>query len=208
MMLTSAGHAGDAARCRELGISAYLAKPIPQGELLSAICALLEKAPGKKSEQLITKHSLRESRKRLRILLTEDNLVNQKLAQRLLEKRGYDVIIAGDGQAALNELAKSSFDVVLMDVQMPNMDGFEATAAIREREKSTGGHVPIIAMTAHALKGDQERCIAAGMDAYVSKPIRTTELYTVIENCTSTLDRGPNGAVELPAEALSVLPID
>jgi two-component system sensor histidine kinase/response regulator len=134
--------------------------------------------------------------------------VNQKLALRLLEKRGYDVIIAGDGQAALNELAKSSFDVVLMDVQMPNMDGFEATAAIREREKSTGGHVPIVAMTAHALKGDQERCIAAGMDAYVSKPIRTTELYAAIENCTNTLDRGPVGAVEVPAEALSVLPID
>jgi CheY-like chemotaxis protein len=124
---------------------------------------------------------LRENRSRCRVLLAEDNLVNQKVASRLLEKRGFEVTVAGDGQVALNELEKESFDVVLMDVEMPNMDGFEATATIREREKSTGGHILIIAMTAHALKGDQERCIVAGMDAYVSKPIRTNELFATIE---------------------------
>jgi two-component system sensor histidine kinase/response regulator len=106
-------------------------------------------------------------------LLAEDNAVNQTLAVRLLEKRGYTVIVAGDGKAAVEEFEKGEFDVVLMDIQMPGMDGFEATGAIREKERLTGAHVPIIAMTAHALKGDQERCLAAGMDAFVAKPIRT-----------------------------------
>ena len=182
MMLTSAGHVGDAARCRELGISAYLVKPIRQRELLHAICTVLQKTPRKVPERLVTQHTLREERHRHRILLAEDNLVNQELAVRLLEKRGFDVTVAGDGRAALEALEKSAFDAILMDVQMPEMDGFVATAMIREKEKATGGHVPIIAMTAHALKGDQERCLAAGMDAYVSKPIRTAELFRTIEN--------------------------
>jgi CheY-like chemotaxis protein len=114
--------------------------------------------------------------------LAEDNLVNQKLALRLLEKRGFEVTVVGDGRAALDALEKGTFDAILMDVQMPDMDGFEATAAIREKEKSTGAHIPIIAMTAHALKGDEQRCLAAGMDAYVSKPIRTAELFKIIED--------------------------
>lgn len=185
MMLTSAGHVGDAARCRELGISAYLVKPIRQGELLEGICSVLrESATGQKTQPLVTQHSLREIRNRCRVLLAEDNPVNQMLATRLLEKRGFDVTVAEDGKVALGALSKSSFDVVLMDIQMPNMGGFEATAAIRSREKSTGAHIPIIAMTAHALKGDEERCIAAGMDAYVSKPIRTSELFATIERFT------------------------
>jgi len=184
MMLTSAGHVGDAARCRELGISAYLVKPIRQGELLEGICSVLQESAGKKAAPLVTQHSLRENRNRFRVLLAEDNPVNQMLATRLLEKRGFDVTVAEDGKAALRELNKSSFDVVLMDIQMPNMGGFEATAAIRSREKSTGAHIPVIAMTAHALKGDEERCIAAGMDAYVSKPIRTSELFATIEKFT------------------------
>jgi two-component system sensor histidine kinase/response regulator len=188
MMLTSAGSAGDGARCRELGISAYLAKPIRQGELLEGICALLERSPAKKTDTLVTKHTLREVRNRRRVLLAEDNMVNQKLALRLLEKRGYEVIVAGDGQAALGELQKGSFDVILMDVQMPKMDGLEATAAIREKEKSSGGHIPIIAMTAHSLKGDEERCVAGGMDAYVSKPIRTHELFATIERVLGKSD--------------------
>ena len=184
MMLTSAGHVGDAARCRELGISAYLVKPVRQGELLDSIRHVLQKTPEKRPAPLVTRHTLRETQNRVKILLAEDNAVNQTLALRLLEKRGYAVSIAGDGQAALSALEKEPFDVVLMDIQMPNMDGFQATAAIREAEKSTGGHIPIIAMTAHALKGDEERCIAAGMDAYISKPIRTTELYAAIEKFT------------------------
>ena len=182
MMLTSAGHLGDAARCRELGISAYLVKPIRQGELLDSICQVLEKSTQKKPDPLVTRHTLREAKSRSRILLAEDNAVNQMLAVRILEKRGFVVSVAGDGRAALAALEKETFDLILMDVQMPDMDGFEATAAIRTKEKSSGGHVPIIAMTAHALKGDQERCLAAGMDAYVSKPIRRTALLATIES--------------------------
>ena len=180
MMLTSAGHLGDAARCRELGISAYLVKPIRQGELLQAISNILNLLTEKRTP-LVTRHTLREARNRSRVLLAEDNAVNRTLAVRLLEKRGYIVSLAGDGREALAALEKENFDIVLMDVQMPEMDGFEATAAIREKEQSTGRHLPIIAMTAHALKGDEERCLSAGMDAYISKPIRTNELFATIE---------------------------
>jgi CheY-like chemotaxis protein len=180
MLLTSAGHLGDAARCRELGISAYLVKPIRQGELLEGICIVLNLS-AQKETPLVTRHTLREARHRSRILLVEDNAVNQTLAVRLLEKRGYTVTVAGDGRQALTAMDKEHFDLVLMDVQMPEMDGFEATAAIREKERSGGKHIPIIAMTAHALKGDEERCLSAGMDAYISKPIRTNELFATIE---------------------------
>jgi signal transduction histidine kinase/CheY-like chemotaxis protein/ligand-binding sensor domain-containing protein len=180
MMLTSAGHLGDAARCRELGISAYLVKPIRQHELMEGICQVLGKAEPA-SEPLVTRHSLRETRHRIKVLLAEDNQVNRVLAVRLLEKRAYEVVTATNGLEAVTLFEKQDFDVVLMDVQMPEMDGFEATAAIRARETASGKHLPIIAMTAHALKGDQERCLAAGMDAYVSKPIRTAELFAAIE---------------------------
>lgn len=193
MMLTSAGHLGDAARCRELGISAYLVKPIRQGELLQAICNVLNLATQQKAE-LVTRHTLREERNRSRVLLAEDNAVNQTLARRLLEKRGYIVSVACDGREALAALDNEHFDVVLMDVQMPEMDGFEATAAIRDRERSTGRHTPIIAMTAHALKGDEERCLAAGMDAYISKPIRSHELFATIEKMID--ETGPSAPVE------------
>jgi CheY-like chemotaxis protein len=191
MMLTSAGHLGDAARCRDLGISAYLVKPIRQTELLSAICQILHRASRTKAMPLVTRHTLRENELRSRVLLAEDNALNQTLAVRLLEKRGYSVTVAGDGRAAVEAFEKGQFDVVLMDIQMPGMDGFEATAAIRAKEKLTGGHVPIIAMTAHALKGDQERCLSAGMDGYVSKPIRTSELFSTIENLLANKDATP-----------------
>jgi PAS domain S-box-containing protein len=180
MMLTSAGHLGDAARCRELGISAYLVKPVRQGEMLQGICNVLNLS-SQKQVPLVTRHTLREARNRSRVLLAEDNKVNQTLAVRLLEKRGYVVSIAGNGREALAALEKEAFDIVLMDVQMPEMDGFEATSAIREKERFAGRHIPIVAMTAHALKGDEERCLAAGMDAYISKPIRTNELFSTIE---------------------------
>jgi two-component system, sensor histidine kinase and response regulator len=180
MMLTSAGHLGDAARCRELGISAYLVKPVRHGELLDAICTTLGHEQRIKHD-LVTRHSLRETSKRLKVLLAEDNHVNQMLALRLLEKRGFHVVAVANGREAVAKSEASEFDLVLMDVQMPDLDGFEATMAIRQREDVTGKHVPIIAMTAHALKGDEERCLAAGMDAYVSKPIRTAELFSTIE---------------------------
>jgi two-component system, sensor histidine kinase and response regulator len=113
--------------------------------------------------------------------LAEDNAVNQVLAVRLLEKRGYSVVVAANGQAAVEAFEKEPFHLVLMDIQMPGMDGFEATRTIREKEKSTGKHIPIVAMTAHALKGDQDRCMAAEMDGYVSKPIRSMDLFAVME---------------------------
>ncbi|MBI3670698.1 MAG: PAS domain S-box protein [Acidobacteria bacterium] len=182
MMLTSAGQRGDAARCRELGIAAYLTKPIQQSELLEAIRIAL----GAHSRQeprpvLITRHTLRESRQRLQILLAEDNAVNQVLAVRLLEKRGHSVTVVENGKKVLATLEQQPFDLLLMDVQMPEMDGFETTAVIRERERATGAHVPIIAMTAYAMEGDQQRCLAAGMDAYVSKPIQAKELLETVE---------------------------
>src|SRR5262249_5025267 len=152
-----------------------------QNELLAAICQLLHKTAHEQPVLLVTRHTLREDKARVRILLAEDNAVNQTLALRLLEKRGFAVTVAADGRAALDAFQAGTVELILMDIQMPGMDGFEATAAIRRLEKQTGTHIPIVAMTAHALVGDQERCLAAGMDGYVSKPIRTSELFAVIE---------------------------
>jgi PAS domain S-box-containing protein len=181
MMLTSIGHLGDAARCRDMKVSAYLAKPVRQAELLETVCRVLRMSPQKEPQEVITRHTLREEKKRLRVLLAEDNAVNQTLAVRLLEKRGFKVTTAANGREAVAEFEKQSYDLVLMDVQMPEMDGFGATAAIRAKEMLSGKHIPIVAMTAHALKGDEERCIAAGMDGYISKPLRTNEMFTAIE---------------------------
>jgi PAS domain S-box-containing protein len=181
MMLSSAGQRGDGKRCREIGVAAYLTKPVRQAELLDAILAALGTSPTKEaSRALITRHSLRENSHPLRVLLAEDNAVNQVLAARLLEKRGHRVTVAGNGKEALAALEKDSFDVVLMDVQMPEMDGFEATAAIREIEKTSGNHLPVIAMTAHAMAGDRERCLQAGMDDYIAKPIRLEALEELL----------------------------
>src|SRR6202453_4689550 len=186
MMLSSAGQRGDAIRCREMGVAAYLTKPVRQGELLDGILIALGTRPENKvSPALVTRHTLRESRNRLRILLVEDNAVNQLVALRLLEKYGHTVGVAVNGRKALEELEKESYDLILMDVQMPEMNGWEATQAIREKEMSTGRHIPIVAMTAHAMKGDEERCLAAGMDAYLTKPIHTKELLTILDEIGS-----------------------
>ena len=144
MMLTSAGHLGDAERCRSLGITGYLVKPVRQSELLDAVCQMLGRKTSKQAE-LVTRHSLREAKHRARILLVEDNAVNRTLAVRLLEKRGYVVSVAANGREAVDAVQRDEFAVILMDIQMPEMDRFEATAA----------------MTAHALKGDQGRCLEA-----------------------------------------------
>jgi CheY-like chemotaxis protein/HPt (histidine-containing phosphotransfer) domain-containing protein len=193
LMLSSAGLRGDAARCRELGVAAYLTKPIKQSDLWDAIVtALGTPSPDQARPPLITRHSLRASRRHFRILLAEDNAVNQKLAVHLLEKWGHTVVVANDGREALEHVGAGlwaspfasgvpPFDLVLMDVQMPEMDGFEATAVIREREQETGGRLPIIAMTAHAMQGDRERCLEAGMDGYISKPIQAEELFAALE---------------------------
>jgi two-component system sensor histidine kinase/response regulator len=180
IMLTSAGFRGDGARCRELGIKGYLTKPVKRSDLLDAINVVLG-SPSRGESSLVTLHSLRENRGRLRILLVEDNRTNQLLAMGLLEKRGHEVAVAENGADALETLDKQTFDLVLMDVQMPGMDGLQATQAIRKNESKSGKHIPIIAMTAHAMVGDQERCLEAGMDDYISKPIRPQQLVEVLE---------------------------
>jgi CheY-like chemotaxis protein len=195
MMLTSAGQRGDAARCRALGVAAYLTKPVGQAELLDAIRETLgtKADEGARTATLITRYSLNERKRDLRILLAEDNLVNRTVAVRLLEKHGYHVEIAMDGREALEKVETGHFDLVLMDVQMPEVDGFQAAATIREMEKANRKHLPIIAVTAHALKGDHERCLAAGMDGYVSKPFRVPELLREIERvlAPSKMDAEP-----------------
>jgi len=208
MMLSSAGQRGDAMRCRELGVAAYLTKPVRQGELLDGILIALGTRPENKvSPDLVTRHTLRESRNRLRILLVEDNAVNQLVALRLLEKYGHTVGVAANGRKALEQLEKESYDLILMDVQMPEMNGWEATQVIREKELSTGGHIPIVAMTAHAMKGDEERCLAAGMDAYLTKPIHTQELLAVLDGIGSR-KAGPPVPLDMPSTKSTTDAID
>jgi PAS domain S-box-containing protein len=179
MMLTSEGQRGDAARCRELGVASYLMKPISQSELLDAIMTAL----GEPTENatLVTRHSLRETKRVLNILLVEDNVVNQTLAIRLLEKMGHKVTLANNGQEAVTHWQAAKFDAILMDVDMPVMNGYVATEKIRENERTGGGHIPIVAMTAHAMKGDREECLSHGMDGYISKPIDTEALWRELD---------------------------
>ncbi len=201
IMLTSGGQRGDADRCREVGISAYLTKPVRQQELRDAIVRVLGlRQEPDENRTLVTRHSLEAAHKHLRILLAEDNLINRELAVRTLSKRGHTVTVAANGKLAVEAFEKHAFDIVLMDVQMPEMDGFEATAAIRQKELLTGHHIPIIAMTAHAMKGDRERCLAAGMDAYISKPVHVEELLQVTEGLTrhsGPIDRSAEPKPEL-----------
>jgi hypothetical protein len=184
IMLTSAAQRGDAARCLELGISAYLLKPINQKQLFETICGSLQKNTISKTKPtLLTRHSIRESKRSLNILLAEDNLINQKLAVSLIQKMGHKVSIAENGKQAIEAIETEKFDIILMDIQMPEMDGLQATKAIRTRESLTGRpRIPIIAMTAYAMAGDRDRCLEVGMDGYVSKPINAQELFEAIEN--------------------------
>jgi CheY-like chemotaxis protein len=185
VVITAAGRPGDGARCQELGIASYLLKPLAPWELRDAL--LLSLAPGAgpaQPRQLVTRHSLREGRTRLRVLLAEDNEVNQQLAMHMLTRFGHTVRLARTGIEALEALETEQFDVVLMDIQMPEMDGTTATAEIRRREAEAGDgrHVPIVAMTAHAMVGDRERFLSAGMDDYVSKPISRDRLREVLRS--------------------------
>ncbi|MDE3171127.1 MAG: response regulator [Acidobacteriota bacterium] len=188
LLLTSAGLRGDAARCRDLGIQAYLPKPVAAADLLDAIRRVLGKAAseGDGPSFLVTRHSLREARRRLKILIAEDNAVDRTLAVRLLEKRGYTVETVETGRAVLQALERDSFDAILMDIQMPELDGLQATVAIRDHERITGIHVPIIAMTAYAMSGDRERCLAAGMDRYIPKPLNVQHLYQTIDEISAS----------------------
>ncbi len=186
MMLTSAGHQGDGARCRELGVAAYLLKPIRQSELREAIAQVLGAQAQPGAIPLVTRYSLADAREpgaSLRVLVAEDNAVNQLLVTRMLEKRGHRVVVTANGREALAAIERESYDLVLMDVQMPVMDGIEATLVIRQREKDNGDgtRLPVVALTAHAMSRDQERCLSAGMDGYLSKPIRPQELDKLLE---------------------------
>jgi len=182
ILLTSAGRTGDGARCRELGIAGFLTKPVKQSDLLETMQAVLRgeeavKAPERRPPPVVHRP--------LRVLLAEDNAVNQQVAARILQKRGHAVVVVGNGRLALEALRSARerpFDVVLMDVQMPEMDGLAATSALRAEERGTGRHVPVVAMTAHAMEGDRERCLAAGMDGYVTKPVEAEALVAAVES--------------------------
>jgi signal transduction histidine kinase/DNA-binding response OmpR family regulator len=190
VMLTSAGELGDAARCRTLGVAAYLNKPFDRLELRDVLLRVLAQdltIPEKRD--WVDRPAGPEQGISLSFLVAEDNVVNQRLIARLLEKRGHSVLLAGNGREAIEALEKQSFDIVLMDGQMPELDGFEATRQIRAKEKLSGTHVPIIALTALAMQGDQERCLACGMDGYVSKPIKLKELFTVIGEVAPGIQR-------------------
>ena len=202
LMLTSAGQPDDVERCRQLGVRAYLTKPVRQSELLETILSTLGGSPLQaRLAAAAGDGEAPDGRRALRVLVAEDNVVNQKLALALLKKQGHTVVIANTGQEAVDALEKQTFDVVLMDVQMPELDGMEATAEIRRREREKGGvRTPIIAMTAHAMKGDRERCLAAGMDGYVSKPIQTRELFAALASATPAEASGAPAAPE-PAPA-------
>jgi CheY-like chemotaxis protein len=184
MMLTSGGQRGDAARCDELGVAAYILKPIRTSELRGALARVLGAASTQEMIPLITRYTLKEQRDpmdTLRILIVEDNPVNQLLLTRLLDKRGHSVTVAGNGKLALESIENHTYDLVFMDVQMPEMDGIEATILLRERERKTATHLTVIGATAHAMVGDRERCLQAGMDGYLSKPIRAKELDELLD---------------------------
>jgi two-component system, sensor histidine kinase and response regulator len=223
IILTSLGQKGDSAHCREIGISGYLLKPVKKAELLDAIRIALGRTDVPEPEGVVTRYTVQEAHQRFNILVAEDNLINQKVALNLLQNRGHQVVLAQNGKEAVEAFLKGDIDLILMDVQMPEMDGLAATREIRNLErgrqktedrsqKSGDGNqakqtpianqstidnhqssikrIPIVAMTAHALKGDRERCLEAGMDDYVSKPVKAEVLYRVIENLLNTGEKG------------------
>ncbi len=183
MMLSSGDTVGASSRCKKLGLSSYLIKPVKQEDLLKSILlALGQKEKESQQQDEPPAASATKPPVRMRILLAEDNIINQKIVATALKKRGHDVVTVMNGQEALEIWSKQPFDIILMDVQMPIIDGFSATRKIRKAEKETGGRIPIIALTAHALKGDRERCIEVGMDDYITKPIDPNALVELLEN--------------------------
>jgi len=192
MMLTSSGELMDSIRCRDLGISSYLVKPVRQTALCEAILATLGRTASKATTPALVAQLPARA---LRILLAEDNVVNQRVAIGMLEKAGHTVALAENGLIALDLFGRTPFDLILMDMQMPEMGGAEAILAIREREKATGGNIPIVALTAHALKGDRERCLATGANGYVSKPVSPAALSAEIER---VIAREPESTATAP----------
>ena len=207
VMLTSAGQRGDGERCRQLGIRGYLNKPIARSDLLEVLALLLAPpvAPAAPTPgpEVITRHTIAESRRTLRILLAEDNPVNQQVAATMLRKRGHVVDIVADGRQAVDAVRARGYDILLMDVQMPEMDGLAATRAIREGPH--GRDVPIVALTAHALAGDRERCLAAGMNGYLTKPFKAHDLFATVEKWT---EAAPPTPVESARTTGAPAPVD
>ena len=206
MMLSSLGQYGEAARCEALGIVNHLTKPVDQRELLGAIGRGLVDDDGGRVPQPPAPLAADPPTRRLHVLLAEDNQINRKLAATLLERRGHRVTIATNGRDAVAAIEREPFDVALMDVQMPDVGGFEATSQIRAAERAAGGHLPIVAMTAHAMKGDREQCLAAGMDEYITKPLDARLLYDIVERVASgdTVPASPPpSAPEIPERVLA-----
>jgi two-component system sensor histidine kinase/response regulator len=194
LILSSGAQRGEREHSRKLGAT-YLTKPIQPSELLDAILSVLSVRTDSPKEADRSSSSPMEERQTMKVLLAEDNAVNRTLAMRLLEKHGHTVVVAENGRQAIEALERETIDLVLMDVQMPEMDGLEATAAIREREKTTGAHMPIIALTAHAMKGDRERCLAAGADDYLTKPVRSAELFEAVDRVKNAKRNSPIATV-------------
>jgi CheY-like chemotaxis protein len=188
MMLTSGMPPGAAARCGELGVASYLTKPVTQAVLIDAILIAVGRAVTM-APTPISSPIVRASSK-LRILLAEDNVINRAVASSILEKRGHSLVHATNGREAVEAAAREAFDLILMDVQMPEMDGLEATRHIRESERATARHTPIAAMTAHALAGDRERCLSGGMDDYVSKPLQKADLLNLLDRISAARSSG------------------
>ena len=208
IMLTSADLPRGRARAATNHFAGYLTKPVKQSDLLDAILTAFAAAASEPARARRPTRARRAGDRRLRVLVAEDNPTNQKLVVTLLTQRGHHIITALDGRQAVERAAADALDVILMDVQMPEMSGLEATEAIRERERSRGGHVPIIAMTAHAMAGDRERCLAAGMDDYVSKPLRADELFATIDRvCGKGID-GPHSTPAPKAPPLTGTTVD
>ncbi len=204
MMLSSGARPGDRERCLALGISSYLTKPAKQSDLMDAIASVVL-APADLAGKVGGAGRRGAPGRRLRVLLAEDNPVNQRVASGMLERLGHVPVAAVNGREALALLQQEAFDLVLMDVQMPELDGIETTAAIRERERTTGGHVPIVALTAHAMKGDAEKCLAAGMDGYLAKPLQSRELEKAIEAVLAGRQPRPPGTVRTTASAAAAV---
>ena len=203
LMLTSAGQRGDGERCRELGIRGYLTKPMSRADLLEALGTVLAGSEDAGTPEVVTRHTIAESRRSLKVLLAEDNPVNQQVAVAMLVKRGHEVHVSSNGREAVDAVRQRDYDVVLMDIQMPEMDGFEATQAIRAMAK--GKQLPIIGLTAHALSGERERCLARGMSEYLAKPFKAHELFALVEG---SVEGGAKVAPREPEAATATPPVD
>ncbi|MFM9964144.1 MAG: response regulator [Planctomycetaceae bacterium] len=207
VMLSSAGQTENSERCQSLGIARYLIKPVKQSDLQATILRVLGAPAEPDRAPVPTVAQVPEPRRSRKILLAEDGLVNQQVARELLESRGHQVVVVNNGREAVEALERGLFDLVLMDVQMPEMDGFEATAAIRKKEQTSGQHMHIVAMTAHAMKGDRERCLKAGMDAYLSKPIQSKSLYEMVEGVAATARADHETGADSAATDSTTIPI-